>query len=156
MSAWLFQEAARGVKDLAEPLFPGIFDKSGVIVGPTVAGAAGKPALAWSRPVRLLVWLAQWCTHNVFLIYAGTGFVIIGRDPHCPGAAFCGGGEPTVMQRIWAIYARLHFSCHIAGAALYALSLALAKKEKRGGKAAAGAGGDAKGASAVPESSKSK
>ena len=38
-----------------------------------------------------------------------------------------GGGEPTVMQRIWAIYARLHFSCHIAGAALYALSLALAK-----------------------------
>ena len=156
VSAWLFQDAGRGVVQLLTPLVPaGYFNASGILVGPTANGA-----YTWPRPLRLLVWLLQWCTSNVFLIYAGTAFTVIGRDPHCMKelgrwAPFCGDAEPTVFARIVSIYGRLGWSCHIVALALLVLTSAAAALGGRGGSGASQKK-EGKGAAALPAEEKKK
>jgi hypothetical protein len=156
VSAWLFQDAGRGVVQVLTPLLPaGTFNAAGILVGPTANGA-----YTWPRPLRLLVWLLQWCTSNLFLIYAGTAFTVIGRDPHCmreqgQWAPFCGSAEPTVFARIYAIYARLGWSCHVVALALYLVTWVVAALSKKDTSASAPKGGS-KGAAALPAEEKKK
>jgi len=109
-----------------------MLNRAEIITGPV--GKDGK--YTWSRPLRFLVWLAQWCVHNVFLVYAGTAFVIIGKDPHCEGAAerlpaYCGGGMPTMLQRIWHIYYRMGFFCHVVALGFYLLPMVVSVRKDK-------------------------
>ena len=140
--------------DIYKPLLPkDTFSDAGIIVGPISARSEdGTVTYAWSRPFRLLVWLLQWCTHTLFLTYAGASFVIIGTDPHCsavPPAAFCQGTQPGMLARIAAIYSRLGWACHLVAIVLYVLTMALAPAAKSGGSSPKAVVGNGAGAAPV-------